>query len=100
MSRSNDLNKSSVRSVTCKGYDWDTARVFTLRCYPSQVDSSDARCWTGSIIHNLEREEDIAKQHKPLDGSIHTEIKNLAAKAETDSLEEVPANVLSLATLL
>ena len=77
----NYLNKSSVRSATCKGYALDSTRLVTLRGYPSPVDFSDPRCWARIIIHTLEREEDITKQHKPLDGSIHTEIANIAAKA-------------------
>ena len=40
----NYLNKSSVRSATCKGYALDAARLFILRGYPSPVNFSDPRC--------------------------------------------------------
>ena len=40
----NYLNKSSVRSATCKGYALDAARLFTLRGYPSPVNFSNPRC--------------------------------------------------------
>jgi hypothetical protein len=96
----NYLNKSSVRSATCKGYALDAARLFTLRGYPSPVDFSDPRCWTRIIVNNLEREEDIAKQRKPLNTSIHAEIIKFAAEANKDSLEEVVSNVIAAGKFL
>ena len=89
------MNKSSVRSATCKGYALDAARLFILRSYPSPVDFSDPRYWTKIIVHDLEREEDIAKQRKPLDASVHVKIINFAAKSNKDSLEEVVSNVIA-----
>jgi hypothetical protein len=96
----NYLNKSSVRSATCKGYALDAARLFTLRGYPSPVDFSDPRCWTRIIVKNLEREEDIARQRKPLDASIHAEIIRFAREASKDSLEEVVSNVIAAGKFL
>jgi len=76
----NYLNKSSVRSATCKVYALDVARLFTLRGYPNPVIFSDPRCSTRIIVNNLEIEEDIAQQRKPLNASIHVEILKFAAK--------------------
>ena len=89
------MNKSSVRSVTCKGYALDAGRLCTPRGYPSQVSFSDPICWTRIIINNLEREADISKQRKPLNASIHAEIIKFAAKVNKDSLEEVVSNVIA-----
>merc|ERR1712086_1116135 len=96
----NYLNKNSVRSATCKGYALDAARLFTLRNYPSPVDFSDPRCWTRIIVKNLEREEAIARQRKPLDASIHAEIIRFAREASKDSLEEAVSNVIAAGKFL
>ena len=60
-----------------------------------QLFFSDPRFRTGIIVNNLEREEDISKQSKPLDASIHAEIIKFSAKANKDSLEEVVLNVIA-----
>ena len=48
----------------------------------------------------MEREEDISKQSKPLDASIHAEIIKFSAKANKDSLEEVVLNVIAAGKFL
>jgi hypothetical protein len=60
----NYLNKDSVRSATCKGDAIDALRLFTLREFPSPVDFSDESNWIRILVHNLEREENIAGQRK------------------------------------
>ena len=56
----NYWNKSSVRSATCVGYALAVERLFLLRKFPSPVDFSDEENYTRTIVHNLEREEEIA----------------------------------------
>ena len=63
----NYWNKSSVRSATCKGYSGAVERLFILRQYSNPVDFSDEGNYTRTIIHNLEREANIANQRKSLD---------------------------------
>ena len=63
----NYCNLESLRSATCKGYATDAAKLFTLREFSSPVDFSDKTNWTTILINNLEREEDIAVQRRPLD---------------------------------
>ena len=96
----NYLNKSSGRSATCKGYALDSTRLVTLRGYPSPVDFSDPRCLTRIIVHKLGREEDIAKQRRPLDAPIHAEISRFSAKVNKDSLEEVVSDVIATGKFL
>ena len=91
----NYLNRASLRSATCKGHALDTSRLFILRNFPSPVDFSDETNWTRTIVHNLEREENIASQRKPLDNKIHAEIVKQAFTAGKDSLEAAVADVLS-----
>ena len=89
------LNWASLRSATCKGHALDTSRLFILRNFPSPVDLSDETNWTRTIVHNLEREENIASQRKPLDDRIHAESIKQAAKVDKDSLEAVVADIVS-----
>ena len=96
----NYSNKSSVKSATCKDCALDAAKLFTLRAYPSPVNIYDLRCWTRIIVNNLEREEDISKQRKPLNAFIHAEIINFATEANKDSLEEVVSNIIAAGKFL
>ena len=78
----------------CNSYALNLVRLFTSRGYPSQADFfSDPTCWTRIIVYKLEREVDIAKERKTLNGAIHAEIINISVKAGNDSLEEAAANV-------
>ena len=49
---------------------------------------------------NLESEEDIARQRKPLDASIHEEIIRFAREASKNSLEEVVSNIIAAGKFL
>ena len=72
------LNESMLRSVTCEGYAQAVNFLFKLRDYPSPVDLSSVTSCTRTIIHNLEREENIAAQRSPLDDKIHAELLHMA----------------------
>ena len=89
----NYLNKSSLRSATCKGYALAVKRLFLLRNVPSPVDFTDETNWTKTIVHNLEREENIACQRKPLDNKIHAQLITQAKEAGVNSLEASVADV-------
>lgn len=91
----NYWNKSSVRSATCEGYVLAVERLFILRQIPSPVDLSDEGNYTKTIVNNLEKEEVIASQRKPLDEKIHAELINVAKKTDRNSLE---ASVADIAT--
>ena len=90
----NYLNKSSFRSVAFKGHTSNADRLFTLRNYLSRVNFSDPR------FNKLIREENIAKQRKPLNASIHAEIIKFTTEAKKDSLEEVVSNVIAAGKFL
>ena len=83
----NCLNKSSLRSTACKGYVLAVEILFVLRNFPSPVDFTDEFNWTKTIIYNLEREENIACQRKPLDNKIHAQLITQAKEAGVNSLE-------------
>ena len=89
----NYWNKSSVRSATCTGYALAVEKLFTLRNVPSPVNFSDEDNYTKMIIKNLEKEEVIASQRKPLDKKNHAELIKLANHAGRNSLEAAVADV-------
>ena len=68
-------------------------KIITLRQFPSPVNFSDTSNWTSVLVHNLEHEENIAKQREPLDSQIFAELVRLAFKASGNSLEVVVANL-------
>ena len=96
----NYLNKESVRSATCKGYALDAVKLFTLRGFPSPVNFSDDSNWSRILVHNLEREENIAKQRLPLNNEILAENIRMAKKAGRNSLEAVVANTEAVGKFL
>ena len=57
MTRVNYLNTSSLRSAMGKGYALAVERLFLLRSLLTPVDLPKKNNWTGTIIHNLEREK-------------------------------------------
>ena len=91
----NCLNKCTLRSDTCKNYAKDIGILFELRNFPNPVDFSDENNWTTIIVHNLEREENIAKRRKPLNSKMFAKIIEQADQANEDGLEALVANVFA-----
>ena len=79
--------------MTCEGYAEAVNFLFKLREYPSPVDLSSVTGCIRTIIHNLDREENIAAQRSPLDGKIHAELLNLAKQSTVNSLEAAVADI-------
>ena len=91
----NYLNKSSLRLATCKGYALAVERLFLLRNVPSPVDFTDETNWTKTIVHKLEREENVSCQRKPLDNKIHAQLITQANGSGVNSLEASVAEVVT-----
>ena len=91
----NCLDKSSLRSATCKGYALAVHKLFELRKSPSPINLSDETNWIRTLVHNLEREEGIASQRKPINDEIHAELIKQAKKEGFMSLEAVVADAVS-----
>ena len=96
----NYKNVKFMRSVTCKGYAESVSLLFELRGCPNPADFSDESNYTRTIVHHLEREEDVAKQRKPLDDKIFAEAKRMADATGEDSLESVCFNAIAVARIL
>ena len=92
----NYCNRESLRSATCKGYATDAAQLFILRNCPSPFVFSDESNWTTILIKNLETEEGIAIQRRPLNAKIFAAIYEMAKSASLDSAEAVSCNVVAV----
>ena len=59
-------NKQGMRSKTGQGYLKAALELFRLRNFPLPVKINDKHADVNVILHNLEREEEIANQREPL----------------------------------
>jgi len=96
----NYKNVKFIRSITCKGYAESVSLLFELRGHPNPADFADESNYTRMIVHHLEREEEVAKQRKPLDDKIFAEAKRMADNAGEDSLEAVCFNTTAVSRIL
>jgi len=96
-------NKRQLRSATVKGYAKAVDILFKLRNFqlPANTDNMHNPTNTAILVHNLEREETIAKQRSPIDQSIFLMIISIAQKSKKlDSAENLLYNVAVIARYL
>ena len=96
-------NKSQLRSATVKGYANAIDILFQLRKFnpPADISNMQTPTNTAILVHNLEREETIAKQRSPIDQKIFHEIISLAQKStKPNSVEKLLYNVTAIARYL
>jgi hypothetical protein len=74
MSGVNFRNKDYLRSATIQGYATSINLLFRLRGMKAPVDTSDPNNMASILINNLVKEEDIARQHSPLDRNIFAKL--------------------------
>jgi hypothetical protein len=88
-------NKHQLRSVTVKGYANAVDILFQLRNFMQNPSN------TAILVHNLEREESIAKQGSPIDQRIFLEIVSIAQTSKNpDSVEKLLYNITAIARYL
>jgi hypothetical protein len=78
----------------------DAAGLFNLIRCPCPVDFPIQGVGPELSFIIWKKREDVAKQRKPFDESIHVEMFKLATKARKDSLEEVVSNVIAAGKFL
>ena len=88
-------NKTMIRSETAAGYAKAVNTLFELRGFPHPANFKVADNMSAVIIHNLEREENIARQRNSLDNEIFAQLQQMAAKTSTDSVEQVVFNMVA-----
>jgi hypothetical protein len=74
MSGANFRNKDYLRLATVQGYATSINSLFRLRGMKAPVDTSDPNNMAGILINNLVKEEDIVRQHSPLDSNIFAKL--------------------------
>ncbi len=74
MSGINLKNKDFLRSDTVRGYATSINELFKLQDMKPPVIVADPQNISGILINNLVKEEDITRQHGPLDSYIFTEL--------------------------
>ena len=93
----NCRNKAHVRSDTVKGYAMAVNTLFSLRDFPLPADFEDPFNMTAILVHNLAREENIARQRSPLDNGIFAFLQQQSAKSSSkDSVDSVLFNAVAL----
>jgi hypothetical protein len=96
-------NKSQLRSATVKGYAKAIDILFKLRNFPLPANTEEMQNPTNTaiLVHNLEREETIAKQCSPIDQKIFLKIIDNAQKSKKpNSVESLFYNVTVIARYL
>jgi hypothetical protein len=94
----NYYNKNNLRSAILHGYAAAINTLFELRKYRPPINFNDKNNMAGVIINNIVKEENIAKQHAPLDSTILAKIKQSACKPNNpDSDSSHLANLVTLA---
>jgi hypothetical protein len=74
MSGVNFRNKDFLRSDMVRGYATSINALFKLQDMKPLVNKADPNNILGILINNLIKEEDIPRQHSPLDSDIFTEL--------------------------
>jgi hypothetical protein len=94
----NYYNKNNLQSVMLRGYATAVNMLFKLRKYRPLINFNDKHNMAGVIIHNIIKEENIAKQRAPLDSTIFAKIQQSACKSNNpDSDRSLFANIVTLA---
>jgi hypothetical protein len=67
-------NKQALCLATVQGYAKAVNTLFKLQNFAPPADLLDPNNMTGILVNNLLKEEDIARQHSPLNNSIYAEL--------------------------
>jgi hypothetical protein len=90
-------NKQVLCSATVQGYAEAVNILFNLRSFSPPANFSDPNNMTAILLNNMLREEDIARQHAPLDNKIFAKLrqKAIASKCK-DSVSDLLFDVVAL----
>jgi hypothetical protein len=97
MSGVNSRNKDYLRLATVRGYATSINLLFRLQGMKAPVNTSDPNNMAGILINNLVKEEDIARQHSPLDSNIFAELlQKLNVSCSPDSEQHTLFDLVAL----
>jgi hypothetical protein len=90
-------NKQVLWSVTVQGYAKVVHNLFKLRRFSPPADLSNPNNMTAILLNKMLREEDIARQHAPLDNKIFAKLRQTAiASKRKDSVSDLLFDVVAL----
>jgi len=93
-------NKNELRSKTVRGYFNAVNNLFLLRDFHPPVNFDDKQNMAAVIVHNLEREEDIATQRKPITMEMFAEIIKRGNASSASQETRLLASIAKLAKVL
>ncbi len=90
-------NKQVLCSATVRGYAEVVNNLFKLRSFSPPADLSNPNNMTAILLNNMLREEDIPRQHAPLDNKIFAKLHQtaIASKCE-DSVSDLLFDIVAL----
>ncbi len=90
-------NEQVLCSATVQGYAEASNNLFKLRSFSPPADLSDPNNMTAILLNNMLREEDIARQHAPLDNNIFAKLRQMATASKCkDSVSDLLFDVMAL----
>jgi hypothetical protein len=90
-------NKQVLHSAMVQGYAEAVNNLFKLRSFSLPADLSDPNNMMAILLNNMLREEDIARQHAPLDNKIFAKLRQMAIASKCeDSVSDLLFDVLAL----
>jgi hypothetical protein len=90
-------NKQVLWSATVQGYAKAVNNLFKLRSFSPPANFSDPNNMTAILLNNMLREQDIARQHAPLDDKIFAELCQTAIASKCkDSVSHLLFDIVAL----
>lgn len=93
----NIRNKNVMRASTVKEYAIEINELHALRNLPEPIDFKNKSDTVVKLISNLQKEEDVAKQRKPLSNQVAAEMLRRGQQADPLSLQALMADITKVA---
>jgi hypothetical protein len=90
-------NEQVLWSATVRGYAKAVNNLFKLRSFSPPADLSDPNNMMVILLNNMLREEDIVRQHAPLNNKIFAELRQMAIASKCkDSVSDLLFDIVAL----
>jgi hypothetical protein len=90
-------NKQVLCSATVRGYTKGVNNLFKLRCFNPPANLSNPNNMTTILLNTLLQEEDIVRQHAPLDNNFFAELRQTATASKCkDSVSDLLFDAMAL----
>jgi hypothetical protein len=93
----NNNNKKVLCSAMVQGYAKAVNNLFKLRSFSPPANLSDLNNMMAILLNNMLQEEDIARQHAPLDNNFFAELRQMATASKCkDSVSDLLFDIVAL----